>query len=221
MNRIFKNTFILVAVSTLALLCACTQNIGSIDKEIDPTTSVDASSISFNETTEKLITDSIKSFYSAIEHQNSKELAKILDKNGIVFLRTFTSGFGTRGQEVYETISSSKIPEDLTFSFVQGEAPIKLKTEFKTSEEDILDIKVYDSDEGLNLDSFIKPDILNTFGKLIGNNKPLDEETRIYKLKGDSFCLAQFSGYGLQYSNWAVFEKKDKGYLLKIIAVIY
>jgi hypothetical protein len=37
------------------------------------------------------------------------------------------------------------------------------------------------------------------------------EQTSIYKLK-DGFCVAQYSGSGLQYSHWAVFQKKDEDY---------
>jgi len=49
-----------------------------------------------------------------------------------------------------------------------------------------------------------------TFGKRIEDEEELSKETRIYKLRGDSFCLVQFPGSGLQYSIWTVFEKKIK-----------
>lgn len=225
MNRILINTLILLIAFSLLSLCACKQNIANMNKELKPTTSVkykdNTKSPSSNEISKQTLTDSIKSFYSAIENQSSKDLASISDKEGIVFLRTFISGFGTRGQEVYETITPPEFPEDLTFSFVKGEAPIKLKTEFKIDKKDSLDIKAYDSDESLNWDNLIKPDILKTFGKLVGSEKEPSEKTRIYKLQGDIFCLAQLSDSGLQYSNWAVFEKKDKEFFLKIIALVY
>lgn len=223
MKTILKNTLILIILA-LFFLCSCEQNVVSINEEPKPTTSIkcedNAISPTSDETEAKKISELIKSFYSAIENQNSKDLAKISDKEGIVLIRTFMSGFGTRGQEFREDIIPSEFPENLTFH-VQGEEPIELKISFKVDKKDYSNIKVYDTDESLDWDSLIKPDILKTFGKLIENEKELDIGTRIYKLKGDSFCLAQFSGSGLQYSSWAVFEKKDKEYFLKIVALVY
>lgn len=76
-----------------------------------------------------MINSYLISFAQSIENHPDK-FAKMVDPEGFILLRTFLSGYGKRGEEVYEKIKPSKIPVDLEFNVVKGESPISLRTEF-------------------------------------------------------------------------------------------
>lgn len=219
--------FLLIGMMIFSLfqLSGCYHNEASKISEAEPSdsplqqeeTNVDEQNIQNKSNT---IEDYISNFNHAIDTQSSGELSKLVSKDGFVLLRTFTSGFGTKGAEVSETIDSLKIPQNLEFNIVKDESPISLKTEFDSKNKKYSEMKIVNTNEDLNWESLIKPDILNTLGKIVDNDKDLGEETRVYILNGGGFCLAQFAGSGLQYSRWAAFEKIEKGYALRLIAII-
>jgi|GEM_PF-935348 len=62
----------------------------------------------------------LSSFAQSIEKQPDK-FEKIVDPEGFVLVRTYLSGYGYRGKEVYEKIKPSDIPGNLEFNLVKGE----------------------------------------------------------------------------------------------------
>lgn len=177
-------------------------------------------SILTNNTQNDSIKKSIKDFYSSIDTRNSTKLMKISDKDTIFLIRTFLSGNGTRGAEIFHKVKTSKIPNKLIFSLIKGEYPIDLKTEFHTDLKDYSTIKVIKSNMNLDLHSFLIDDLLTNFTKLRCDENKVGEGTFVYILKNGSFCLAQFDGSGLQYSRWTIFQYKNNEYKIKALIIV-
>ena len=137
----------------------------------------------------ELIKEYVDRFYKFIDIQSSDMLKQFASKEGIVFIRTFISGFGTKGGEISETLDVTKLPSDLIFNFVKNEEPVSLKTEYEHGNKDFSKMKLVKSSEKFDWGLLIKPEILNIFGKVIGNEKEIGEETRVYILNDGSFCL--------------------------------
>ena len=207
------------------MLSECNLNEVNTIEKISPTVAMQQNEVgvSTNNNIENAINPIevyVNKFNESIEKQNSDDLAKIVSKEGFVLLRTFLSGFGTRGTEVSELIRASNIPINLEFTIVKEESPISLKTEFQSEYKEFSEMEIINTYVELNWQNLIKPEILNTFEEIVSNDKELGKETRIYVLKEGGFCLAQFAGSGLQYSRWVAFEKTEKGYAMRIIAII-
>lgn len=214
-----------IVLLIIFILGGCNQNFGSLNLKLK-------NAKTFHKTKKFLVQENSKSiqmklikkyvnqFCYAIKTQNSQKLKQIANRDGIVLIRTFSSGNGTRGAEIDETINPSKMPCNLVFSIIKGEEPISFKDEFETDNKDFSKMKLINISKYYNWNNELSTDIINNFGEIVGNKDP-GEDTNLYIFKDGSFSIAQFAGSGLQYSNWAVFSKKGGKYQLEILAIIY
>lgn len=206
---------LILSIIFILLLSGCSSNQGKI-VDIRATSESPQS----DKDTNKPIKELIATFYQAIDNQDSNLLGEIVDKEGFLLLRTFTSGYGLKGAEISEIVNPNIIPKNLEFDIIKDENPVSLKTEFQSDNKDYDKMKIISTDVSIDWDNLTKPDILNYLSKLTSYEKDLGNKTIIFMLKDGSFCLAQFAGSDLQYSRWAAFQKDANCYSLKIIAIV-
>ena len=134
-------------------------------------------------------------------------------------MRSFLSGNGTRGEDIFEHILYSELPTNLEFDLIQDEYPINLLTDL-TLNGDESAVEQYQTSEKLNSDETSRQEIMELLWRLteIGGNAK--ELSRLYFLEDGKVMLANYSGSGLQYSNWVMFGKKEASYKIVMIALI-
>jgi hypothetical protein len=160
-------------------------------------------------------------FFAAVDSADGKGLSRLADSEGIILIRTYPSGNGTRGAEVNETIAATELPSDLTFDLVKGEPPISLQVEWRTT-DDRNTSKLNPQITGTTFDwtQIDKSGVLESLEGMMGKDDESLTGNRLYVMSDGSFCLAEYSGCGFEWSRWAVFRKRGDTYTVAIIATV-
>lgn len=132
------------------------------------------SSVNIQAETIKIMQEYIDDFVSGIETNNSQMVSELTDEDGFILWRTFLTGFGTRGKEIFKTIRRSEIPKDLIFS-VEGEEAISLRKEFKGLNGKVPQNKIISTRIVLNWEELSRPELLHNLSMIIGDEEDLEE----------------------------------------------
>jgi len=196
------------------------------NKEIDNISNGDKSDISENSELELRYT--IEEFIEAIKNNDANILKRNLSPSGLVVIRNFSSGNGTRGKNIRNLFLSAEIPTNLSFEF-KGELPIVLHELFKKSQQtdfnDFLIEKISDCNfifEDGNGKDIIGPatdEIRDICGELVGS---IDSDNqyipKIYILGEKEIVLTESMLIAdTPVGEWAVFENIDSNFYLRAI----
>ena len=159
-----------------------------------------------------------------IKNKDVEGLKKITSPLGLVLIRNFSSGGGSRGKDIRCLYLSSEFTEDLEF-IVEGEEPIALHKLFIQSQK-------YEADK---INIFEKKGIVFNFKDSKNNNiiEPTTEEIRdlcseltskeefyptIFKLETNELVFTESSMVSdLPVGIWAIFNKNDDKVSLRAV----
>lgn len=196
------------------------------NKEIDNISNGDKSDISENSELELRYT--IEEFIEAIKNNDANILKRNLSPSGLVVIRNFSSGNGTRGKNIRNLFLRAEIPTNLSFE-VKGELPIVLHELFKKSQqtdfnyfliEKISDCNfIFEDGNGKDIIGPATDEIRDICGELVGS---IDSDNqyipKIYILGEKEIVLTESMLIAdTPVGEWAVFENIDSNFYLRAI----
>jgi Deoxyribonuclease II. len=170
----------------------------------------------------------IEKFIESIHNKDTDTIKQITSSNGLIVIRNFSSGNGTRGKDIRNIYAAETIPSDLQFE-VNGETPIALQELFKNSQQIMVNeipiVKLDDINFSFEDDISryaIGPstdDVRDICYELLSPEDTDNPSTPIiYDLGNQELVLTESeSAADLPVGNWAVFEKVNGQFLLKAV----
>lgn len=150
-----------------------------------------------------------------------------MSPSGLVVIRGFCSGYGTRGKRVRTTYSADDIPVSLQFA-VTGETPIDLDWLFEQSQEvDVGKLKVRDGGDDCfafkdtGKSRIYEPTTDDVWGICDGLPIPTSGKAQgspvIFNLDDQEVVLGESMGSDIPVGAYAVFESLDGRFYLRAI----
>lgn len=208
---------LIVLYCTTLILAGCSNKVENSDLTMNTSqpTETEGTSEKNNVKAENIVNQ----FIRAIQTKNSEEIKNMVSPEGLVVIRAFSSGNGTRGKNIRNIYSKEEIAN--TFSFdIKDEEPINIYEAYKNISEEL---ETADGKGGYNFkDNIIggeyspsTDDIIDICSELVGDG----EKTKVYSINDEELVLTQSSlSSDLPIGVWAVFERNgDKYYYRAII----
>lgn len=208
---------LIVLYCTTLILGGCSNKVENSDLPINKSQPAEAESTS--ESNDVKADNIVNQFIRAIQSKNSEEIKNMVSPEGLVVIRAFSSGNGSRGKNIRNVYSKEEIKNTLLFE-VKDEEPINIYEAFINISEEL---EATDGKSGYNFKDNIvggeyspsTDDIIDICSELVGDG----EKTKVYSINAEELVLTQSSlSSDLPIGVWAVFEKNgDKFYYRAVI----
>lgn len=172
------------------------------------------------------ISMTVERFIKSIKNKDYSIFEEIVSPAGLVVIRNFLTGNGTRGKDIRHNYYTTEIPRNLQFP-VKGETPVDLNQLFSDTMESndknipgklLGGIQFGFEDNENSYPEPPTPRVREICGKIRSSEHENDPSPRIFILGDKEFALTESMIIeGLPVGSWAIFEKVGKGYLLRAI----
>jgi hypothetical protein len=163
-------------------------------------------------------------FVEAVKNSDTGEFKGLVSEKGLVFIRSFLSGNGTKGLDTRDFYNAGGIPDNLSFPMVSG-GSIQLKNCFKGSiaggvdGDSILSVSDpllgFTDDGGSGAYVPSTESVIAELADIIINS---NGASTIYDLSGQELILAEAQlQSGLPIGNFAVFVSENGGFKLRAV----
>lgn len=169
----------------------------------------------------------VENFINAVKTNDAEDLKQIISPSGLIVIRNFSSGNGTRGKDIRDLYLADNIPTNLEF-VVSGESPIVLKNLLRESlKNKVESIPVEKINDNFNFkdnskNSTIEPstdDVRDICSEITSaNDKNNQCAPKIFSLGDKEIALTESALVADSPAGaWIVFEKINKRYFLRAI----
>lgn len=168
------------------------------------------------------VISAVEHFVLSIRNKDYQKFKQVTSKSGLIIIRNFVTGEGTRGKNIRDYYLVDKIPSDLIFP-VRGEIPIDPSNLFKGTLEGNINKIPIKMLKGIhfNFQDNSEPAtfrIREICTEIRSGEFEDDLSPRIYVLGDNEFVLTESDiTLGLPTGSWAIFEKVYEEYLLRAI----
>lgn len=160
----------------------------------------------------------IGDFIKAIQDEDKDAFTKLINRDELIVVRSFSSGNGTRGKDIILNVKPDSITSDLSFP-VEDETPIELNFLFKDLiEKGENELSTEDlSNQNFDMDQITSTEyIWNQCSNILEKMDNTEWGLHLIKLQDNQFAL--FEGGNVDdfpLGGWLIFEKNNDGYYIE------